>query len=199
MALEIECKLYVTDLEVMRQKLQASGAVIEHERTYEHNLRFLSKHHDFFQEQIVLRLRQDDAVRLTYKSPLASLQAGAKTRLELETTVGNLQTMRQILEKLGFYPYMIYEKYRTTYHFPQIAETELVLDEMPFGNFIEVEGTGIEEVLQLLGMAHEPRILYSYAQLFEQVKERHGLEFVDLSFENFRGIRVDSTVFQSEQ
>ncbi len=199
MAFEVETKIYIDDMARLRDALHSNGAILERERTYEYNLRFVSKHHNFLQDHIVLRLRHDDSYRLTYKAPVAATQTGAKTRLELETTVGDLKTMQQILERLGFYPYMMYEKYRTTYRFPDIAATELVIDEMPFGDFIEVEGKRIEEVLQLLGFVNEPRILLSYTQLFDRVKAHHALDFTDLSFANFRGIQLDSRVFQSEQ
>lgn len=199
MPLEIECKLFIDDLATIQNRIKDSDAICVKPRTYEYNLRLSSDHHNFIAEQIVLRLRQDDQIRLTYKAPATDVQAGAKTRLELETTVGDLDTMIQILTRLGFHPYMMYEKYRTTYHYPTIDNTELVIDEMPFGNFIEVEGEALEDVLQLLELQDHPRILESYAQLFDRVKKHHKLDFTDLSFANFQNVDIDDSVFQSEQ
>ena len=45
--------------------------------------------------------------------------------------------MDAILESLGFNPTLIYEKRRERW---QLGETEIVLDELPFGLFMEIEG-----------------------------------------------------------
>ena len=42
-----------------------------------------------------------------------------------------------ILEALGYYPALVYEKRRETW---RLGETEIVVDELPFGLFMEIEG-----------------------------------------------------------
>ncbi len=196
MAIEIESKVYVGHLPDPNAYLVTNGASITKPRIYEHNVRYESAANDFTDNQIVLRLRQDEKVRLTYKAPLPDQQAGVATRLELETSVGDYETMNAILEALGFRPYMVYEKYRTTYHFHDILATELVLDEMPYGVFIEVEGQHIEAVLARLSLAHLPRIALSYSELFEKVRHQYNLTFTDLTFGNFANLKIDPTVFK---
>lgn len=199
MPLEIECKVFIDNLQQFQQRLKYTGATLTKARVYEHNIRLSSDHHDFIRDMVVLRLRRDDRVRLTYKQPAPYSTHGEKARLELETEVQDMDTMLEIFAHLGFQPYMVYEKYRTTYHYDDIDDTELVVDEMPFGSFIEVEGENITQVLERLELADAYQIVVSYAQLFEQVKARHQLTFSDLTFDNFAGIVVDTTIFKSEQ
>ncbi len=76
----------------------------------------------------------------------------------------------------------------------------VVLDEMPFGNFVEVEGEqeAIENVLTMLDLANAPRIGASYSDLFFRIKERMKLNFRDLTFENFKSVTVPREMFQGE-
>ncbi|PJF42671.1 MAG: hypothetical protein CUN55_09750, partial [Phototrophicales bacterium] len=131
MAIEIESKIYIGHLEDPSTYLTQHGAILVKPRTYEYNIRYESPANDFVAQKIVLRLRKDDLARLTYKSPRIHQHEGISERLELETIVGDFETTNDILKALGFRPYMVYEKYRTTYHFEDIPNTELVLDEMP--------------------------------------------------------------------
>lgn len=195
MAIEAESKIYIGHIDNPTLYLQQKGATVIKPRVYEHNIRYENATQSFQPNGIVLRLRQDRDVRLTYKSPLDDQRDGIVRRQELETTIGDHQTMNAILEALGYQPYMIYEKYRTTYHFDDLPNTEIVLDEMPYGTFIEVEGNRIEQALQRLGLQDLPRLNASYAELFEDIRAHHGLSFTDLTFANFEGISIDNSIF----
>jgi adenylate cyclase class 2 len=194
---ETEVKIVTPDLDAIRQRLEALGAVRVGERVYENNVRYENEDESFTRNGIVLRLRQDTRVRLTYKSPPMTVDPAAgdvTSRLEAEVTVDDFDMMDLILEKLGFHPYVIYEKYRTTYLFD---EAEVVLDEMPYGNFIEVEGSAesIDRVLHALELHDRPRVLESYMSLFERVKQALELDVHDLSFANFEGVTVPAEIF----
>jgi hypothetical protein len=85
---------------------------------------------------------------------------------------------------------MIYEKYRAVY---DLNGTLVTLDEMPFGNFAEIEGpdgASIQAVCHQIGLRWELRTLQSYTLLFQTVKNKLGLSLRDLTFENFAGIQV---------
>ena len=85
---------------------------------------------------------------------------------------------------------MIYEKYRRAY---RLGDVEVVLDEMPFGNFMEIEApntTLIEGVAQMLGLNWERRGIVSYLGLFEVLKKHREIDFRDLSFENFAALEI---------
>lgn len=85
----------------------------------------------------VLRLRRiGDRGILTFKERLPS-DSAIKHQLEDETTVGDPDAMDAILESLGFNPILVYEKRRERW---VIGNTEVVIDELPFGLFMEIEG-----------------------------------------------------------
>lgn len=194
---ETEVKIAVADLDAIRARLEQVGAALSKARVYERNVRYEDAAGTLAARDIVLRLRQDSAARLTYKAPpdsAAALPANVRTRFEAEVTVSDFETMDTILRRLGFHPYAVYEKYRTTY---RLGETEVVLDEMPFGDFIEVEGAApaIERALEALGLSGAPRILESYMVLFDRVKAALALDARDLTFANFEGVEVPAEVF----
>ncbi len=191
---ETEAKIKVSDLAGIERKLKAAGAALKSERVYERNVRYEDSGETLTPAARVLRLRQDTRVRLTYKEPHDSADQGEWTRTELEVTVSDFETMDLILKKIGFHPAWIYEKYRTTYEF---KGCEVVLDDMPFGLFIEVEGepAAIEHALSALGLAKAPRIAASYSDLFFRVRQRLGLPFRDLTFQNFKGVKVPDEMF----
>lgn len=198
MSYEIECKVAIWDLADIKRRLRDAKVIERKPRVFERNIRYENQAQTLTSNDIVLRLRRDQQNRLTYKAPADAVTAGVSSRLELETTVGDYETMDAILQHVGFQPYMVYEKYRTTYELPSVPEAEIVLDELPFGIFIEVEGTpeAIDQVLAQLEMADARRITQSYAQLFDLVRERLHLTFADLTFETFADIEVDARIFE---
>ncbi len=194
--LEIEAKLLVPDLRPITGRLAYLGAVQRKPRVLERNIRYDDAAGSLIPAGVVLRLRQDSQNRLTYKEQPAEVVTShlVATRFEAEVTVDDFDTMALILERLGYRPVMVYEKYRTTY---DLGEVEVVLDEMPYGLFVEIEGPpeSIEVAIEALGLTACPRFRESYAQLFDRVRARLGLTFTDLTFANFAGITVPPEAF----
>ncbi len=186
---ELEVKFYISDLPALELRLKAVGAELKQPRVHEVNLRFDTAGGDLAKSTRVLRLRRDAEARLTYKGP-GSEQGGARLRQELEFTIGDFDTARALFEALGYQVYLMYEKYRTTY---ALDNLEITLDEMPYGVFSEIEGpdgASIQAAASRLGLDWNRRILESYTVLFDRVKQALGLDFRDLSFENFKGVQV---------
>lgn len=196
MGVETEVKIFVPDLQTIANKLGAQSAALTAERVFERNVRYEDATGSLTPAGRVLRLRQDTRARLTYKAPGASASKGILSRTELEVTVSDFETMDELLKALGYHPSWDYEKYRTTY---EINECEVVLDEMPYGNFVEVEGEAkhIEQVLSMLDLADATRIAASYSDLFFRVKDKLNLSFQDLTFENFKGVTVPREFFEA--
>ena len=190
---EVEVKLYTPDLSVIQQTLENIGATLSNPRVFERNIRYENAKETLEKQGVVLRLRQDDIARLTYKSG-KQIENGISKRFEAEVTVSDFDTMDTILRLLKFEPYMTYEKYRTTY---TLDNAEIVLDEMPYGNFTEIESDvkTIESVITKLGLNKAPRMLDSYTRLFDNVIEKMRLDFTDLTFANFDGIDVPEKAF----
>ena len=187
---EIEVKFYITDLPALAQRLEGLGAHLVHGRTHEINLRFDTPQGDLLRQYQVLRLRQDSKARLTYKGPAQTLE-GARARQEIEFTVSDFSAARAFLEALGYQVIMMYEKYRTTY---EMEGMEILLDEMPYGSFLEIEGpdpAGMQRLAQALQIDWERAAPESYTALFEKLRTQLGYTFRDLSFANFANAPCD--------
>jgi adenylate cyclase class 2 len=183
---ELEVKFYLPDFPALEKRLAGQGAVLEQPRVHELNLRFDTPTQALSQNFRVLRLRQDTQARITYKGPGVE-KDGVQQRQELEFVVSDFATALAVFEALGYQVAVMYEKYRTTY---SLGKVLVVLDEMPYGNFIEIEGPdgeSIQKVARLLDLDWGKRILGSYVFLFEQLKQVKGWTFRDLSFANFTG------------
>jgi adenylate cyclase class 2 len=106
--------------------------------------------------------------------------------------VEDFEKAKQFLEALDYQPIFYYEKYRTTYELDGIL---IMLDELPYGNFVEIEGETIESIRQVsdtLNLKWNAVIGTSYHALFKRVSKTLNLSFQDLSFEKFTGIQVSS-------
>jgi len=189
---EIEAKFFVQDLGRIQTSLQGLEAHLVQSRVLETNIRFDLPGARLRAEGRVLRLRQDTAVRLTYKSA-SKKQEGVLSREEIEFAVEDFEKAKRFLESLGYQKLVYYEKYRTTY---ELNETLIMLDELPYGNFVEIEGENIEAIrvsAQRLNLNMESAVATSYHALFERVRKALNLSFQDISFANFAGIKVDAT------
>lgn len=193
--METEVKLYLPDLDSVRHALENVGAQLAAPRVLERNWRYDTPKRSLSNSDKVLRLRHDSRTRLTFKGKGES-EDGIISRPEYEVEISDFDAMNQILYALGYEPYMLYEKYRTTYH---LEDAEIVLDELPFGNFVEIEAESaeIERLITRLGWTSAPRLNASYSALFERVKRYLGLSFEDLTFGNFVGIQVPSSLFEA--
>ncbi|RJQ44602.1 MAG: CYTH domain-containing protein [Anaerolineaceae bacterium] len=181
---EKEVKFFLTDFNEISTRLFAAGAILQKERVHEYNYRFDTSNQKLRNHHQVLRLRQDKQAHLTFKGS-SDFSAGITDRQELEITVSDFESTKKILEALGFMVFMIYEKYRTTYRF---RECEIVLDELPFGSFMEIEGfsaDSIRSAAEELGLNWEKRITLSYLELFHTLKVKKNLQMNHILFESF--------------
>ncbi len=186
---EVEVKLYTPDLAGVREALEEARATLATPSVFERNVRYDRADGALMAQGIVLRLRQDEAVKLTYKAD-ASMERGIVSRFEAEVTVSDFETMDLILQRLGYELALVYEKYRTTY---ELAGAEVVLDELPYGNFTEIEGDAatIERVVARLGLSGCRRMRASYTDIFLTLRERLCIRARDCTFEAFAGVEVD--------
>ena len=113
-----------------------------------------------------------------------------RVRQEVEIGVSDFDQARKLLESLGYSLAVEYEKWRTTYHYNGL---EIVLDELPFGNFCEIEGEKSEVIRStatILALDWETRISTSYLGLFDELKRNLSLPVNNLTFEEFRNTPI---------
>jgi len=185
---ENEVKFYVLDLARLERTLRAQGARLIQARTHEVNLRFDTPSGVLQREGCVLRLRRGTATLLTYKSR-SRLSNGMLTRREIEFAVSDFEAARQFLEALGYRVVFVYEKYRTTFG---LANAYVMLDEMPYGSFVEIEGEAeaLPPIASRLGLNWKAAIPLSYHALFERLQAARALACRELRFDNLAGMNV---------
>ena len=179
MAIEIEKKYRLTSEQrsALTQKLRDVGAHYQREE-FEENTLYEGGPIDF--NRSVLRLRRiGETAVLTYKERL-SVNSDAKHQREEETKIDNPEAMRSILEAIGFTARVVYEKRRETW---QLGDTEIVIDQLPFGLFVEIEGSedGIAAVEGKLGTDQLAIESSTYPQLTRKLGKRIG-EMIEARF-----------------
>ncbi len=125
------------------------------------------------EKNAVLRVRKiGERAILTYKLRLAGT-SDIKRQIEEETEVADPKAIQTIVKELGFSPVLIYEKRRRTWRFRSV---EIVLDELPFGLFMEIEGsiTGIREAEMLLDLDDLETEHKTYPQLTSELGVKNG-------------------------
>lgn len=186
---ETEAKFYVLHLDRIIARLHELEARLIQPRVLETNLRFDLPDGSLTSSGRVLRLRRDTQARLTYKGA-GQNKSGVLDRQEIEFVVENESKARQFLEALGYQQSMLYEKYRATY---ELENTSIMVDEMPYGNFVEIEGESVEQIQAVaskLNLRWTAAVASSYTALFDKLRKQLQLPFQDLSFDNFSGILV---------
>jgi len=174
MAIEIEKKYRLTKKqhESVRHRLPEIGAKLQCEE-FEENTVYSGK--GLPVDRTVLRLRRvGDSAILTYKKRLPT-SSSISHRREDETGVDDPEALNAILAGLGFKPALVYEKRRETW---VLGKAEIVIDELPFGWFMEIEGKerDIRAVETRLAMKNLVAENLTYPQLtVENGKKNRGV------------------------
>lgn len=187
---ETEVKFFVNDLQKIELRLRKLKAQLIHPRAHEINLRFDDENGSLRRNSKVLRLRRDVETKLTFKGPSEEREGGVMSRREIEFSVGDFKGAKQFLEALGFMPVVFYEKYRATY---EMNGVHIMLDELPYGEFVEIEGEDINmlmETAEALGLNWNAMVKAGYHALFDRVAEKFGLVSSQLSFEALESVRI---------
>lgn len=168
MSIEIEKKyrLTTTQRAALLLRLPQMGAIPEGEE-FEENTLYIGGALEVGRRVLRLRRLRGEAI-LTYKERLPS-SSSVKRQREEETRVSDPDAMDAILDALGFSPALVYEKRRETW---KLGNVEVVIDELPFGLFMEIEGPedeirSVERRLALKGLRAE-------LETYPLLTRRHG-------------------------
>jgi adenylate cyclase class 2 len=173
--IEVEKKFRLTkrQRDAVLKRLPEIGARLEREDFEENTLYDGEALHDG--GACVLRLRRvGGRSTLTFKRRLPGASA-IKQQREEETVVGDPDAMAAILEALGFTASLVYEKRRQTW---RLGQTEIVIDVLPFGLFMEIEGRAneiksVERKLAMKGLRAENAT-------YPQLTAKHGKRYEGL-------------------
>ncbi len=173
---EIEVKLRVRELTVVREALRRAGAELIRARHFEDNVLLDDAMGSLRARGCVLRLRRTpDGGLLTFKGPRL-VDAGVKSREEWQTPIADPPALDEILRRLGYRPTFRYQKYRESF---RLHEQAVEVDETPIGAFLEVEGDveGIAAVATELGYSAGDYVGESYVGLFFAAGGRGDMVF----------------------
>lgn len=174
---ETEVKIRLPNSTAISDRLRATGFAESVRRQFESNTLYDTQNRSLQNQGMLLRLRQiGDQGVITWKG--RDEPGLYKSRRELETTVGSIEILGQILAQLGLQPVFRYEKYRTEFVHPRDSDAVVTLDETPIGDFLELEGPGewIDDTAKQLGFSRQDYVLDSYARLYVADCERRGME-----------------------
>ena len=171
MSIEIEKKYRLTSKqrEEVLLRLPQIGAKRSGEE-FEENTLYAGEALDLARS--VLRLRRvGKRAILTYKERFPT-RSDIKHQREDETAVADANAMELILEALGFTAALVYEKRRETW---TLGKTEIVIDELPFGLFMEIEGT--EQDIRDIENKLTIKRLRAESATYPQLTLKHGTDY----------------------
>jgi len=184
--LEIEIKLATGDL----SRIRAAGFDLrpEQARHFEDNWLLDTSDQTLLKRGAALRLRSAlDRKVLTYKGPVQSGDSPIKIREEIEFEAsGKVDSVIDLFERLGYKRAFRYQKYRTGYRLRiDGIDLQVVLDETPMGDFIEIEGNeaAVRRIITESGFRSEEVVKESYPELQAARCRDRGLPLEDLVFE----------------
>lgn len=168
MKTEFEVKILDPNFEAVKTKLkEMGGECVQARRKMQ---RYILDYEDtkLQKSNAYVRLRDEgDKTTTTYKVTEARTVDGVK---ELETTVGNLNVMLQIYEKLGLKVHSIQETYRESW---RVGACEVEFDEWPWLEpFFEVEAhnkADVKDLVEALGYTWSEAVPGDVIQLYQDV------------------------------
>ncbi|ACS79890.1 class IV adenylate cyclase [Maridesulfovibrio salexigens] len=175
MALETELKYLNADHDKARMIMKEQGAKML-TRHYERNVVLDDPGRTLYKRSALLRVRQAEKVTMTVKRiPAGPVSGKAKVYIEHETEVSNFDETVAALQVLGYSPVFSYEKIREEWEF---AGCHICLDQLPFGPFIEIEGSedGILSCADKLGLSPDAACTKTYHELNRDHRMDCGLE-----------------------
>lgn len=165
MGLECELKYLDVDHEVLRRSLVKEGAQSDGPY-FESNVVFDFSDRSLKEKGVLLRLREKmgKAVLTVKHPPEKTVSSLLKVFEELETEVGNAMTLRAMLKALGLNVVFSYEKVREKW---ALDGCVVCLDRLPFGCFVEIEGSeeSVPLCAQRLGIEDADTTLLTYHAL----------------------------------
>ncbi|MEE9294894.1 MAG: class IV adenylate cyclase [Phycisphaerae bacterium] len=191
--IEIEAKIQVDDLDLVRQRLKESGAGFI--GCYAQSNHILDRPDGSLRKQgCGLRVRTVKTIQgreapatLTFKGP--AQESSVKRREEIQLDITDADKLLQVLEAIGFETVLTYAKRRESW---SLERCRVELDEVPLlGTFVEIEGPSerdIHSVRQRVELADETHIERSYVgMLWDRCRELGrstiGIDFVEHSEE----------------
>lgn len=128
-----------------------------------------------------LRLRRvNGEAILTFKERIPS-KSPIKHQKENETWVKNADATDAILRGIGFTPALVYEKRRTRW---DVGKAKVVIDELPYGLFMEIEASEreIKRVEKLIAGETLPVVMETYPSMTARIGKTNRKGIIEARF-----------------
>lgn len=180
MPIEIEKKYRLTlkDRRAIEKHLRALGSKpkpLEHEE----NTIYRGGTLGFDLRALRLRRVNGEAI-LTLKERIPT-DSPIKHQNENETRVNNADATDAILRGIGFEPALVYEKRRTRW---DVGRAKVVIDELPYGLFMEIEASEkeIKRVEKLIDAEKLPAVTETYPAMTAQLGKKNRKGIIEARF-----------------
>ena len=181
MPIEIEKKYRLTQDErrAIEKRLRGLGYKPK-KLEFEENTIYRGGNLEFGRRAMRIRRVNGDAI-LTFKERIPTKSA-IKHQQENETRISDAEATHEILLALGFAPALIYEKRRTRW---DVGKAKLVIDELPFGLFMEIEASerDIKRVEKLIDGAKLPAVNETYPSLTANLGKKNRKGIIEARFQ----------------
>ena len=178
--IEIEKKYRLTlkDRRAIEKHLRALGAKPKPlER--EENTIYHGGHLGFGLRALRLRRVNGEAI-LTFKERIPT-RSPIKHQKENETRVKDADATDAILRGIGFTPGLVYEKRRTRW---DVGKAKVVIDELPYGLFMEIEASvkEIKRVEKLIVAEKLPAVTETYPEMTAKLGKKNRKGIIEARF-----------------
>lgn len=175
---EIELKFKVDDHKGIIKFLEEMNAEFVG-KAFERTVRFDTNDQVLEKSGRFLRTRTGFKNVITFKRKIDS--DDFKEREEIEFEISDPEKMNYILKNLGFSKILIMEKNREKWNY---KNTEVVLDELPMGNYIEIEGEkeSIFEVVKDFQLNIDDKITGTYWDIWREFANKNKIDNENIIF-----------------
>lgn len=189
MPIEIEKKYRLTPGERRAIEKRLRGLGYKPKKVeFEENTIYRGGNLEFGKRAMRIRRVNGEAI-LTFKQRIPT-NSPIKHQQENETRVSDAEATHEILLALGFAPALIYEKRRTRW---DVGKAKLVIDELPFGLFMEIEASerDIKRVEKLIDGGKLPAVNETYPSLTANFGKKNRKGIIEARFGTARRQRSE--------
>lgn len=158
---------------------------------FEENTIYRGGNLEFGSRAMRIRRVNGEAI-LTFKERIPT-NSPIKHQKENETRVSDPDATHEILLSLGFAPAVVYEKRRTRW---QVGKAKVVIDELPFGLFMEIEASerDIRRVEKLIDGGKLTAVLETYPSLTAVLGSKNRKGIIEARFRKTRSQKSEVRV-----
>ncbi|MEA2097591.1 MAG: class IV adenylate cyclase [Patescibacteria group bacterium] len=177
--IEKEIKIKINDIDGLIGQLLQDGATIKN-KAMQKTVRFDTINENLEKKGVFLRVRSGNKNTITMKEKIGN-DKNIRARKETEFEIEDIDKMIYIFKKIGFDYIKIMEKFRINLNYKNAI---LSIDELPFGFFLEIEGTEnqINTISDKLNYSTKDKIIETYWDLFENYKKKKNIKSKNIIF-----------------